>query len=295
METKKNILSKSRYVRRDSKINNLRQMYLNASRNDKNKKNLNENNLKKNMLKKQLSHYILSTDYNRSKTNQIISISKSPSQIIIPNIIKKNNVSMVLSNNYIRRYTNLKINQPRTPFNNYSKNKNNVISERSFQRNIKAPLINTNNKKNDDYIKVNNLVYYIRCPYCNHELNKVDKNHYKTNIFENKENISENLLNNNNNNYKYKTEKKYPTRKILKEEKSNHKSFYVNERGVFVFEQNDRPISSVKIVNSKSDLSKYINKSKVLGKKNNIGIYEGPVPITKVFIRPLKIRKNIVK
>ena len=36
-------------------------------------------------------------------------------------------------------------------------------------------------------------------------------------------------------------------------------------------------------------LSKYINESKVFGKKRNIGIYEGPVPITKVFVRPIKI------
>lgn len=280
MELKKHISSNTRYVRRDSK-NNFHQMQSNANPNNRIKINLTENNFNNNKLKKQLSHYILRSDYNRSKINQIIPMHKSPSQIISPKNNKKDNVSMVISNKHSR---NSRIIQLSTPFITYSKNINDT-SKRSFQRNIKTPLTNINNKNNNNYIKVNNLVYYIRCPYCNHELNKVENNHYKKYISNDKENISENVLNNK---YKNKTEK-YTTKKILKEEKSNHKNFYINERGVFVFEQNDKPTKCIKIVNSKPDLSKYSNKSKVLGKKNNIGIYECPVPITKVFIRPLKI------
>ena len=280
MELKKHI--SSRYVRRDSK-NYFQQMPSNTNRNNIIEINLTENNIKNNKLKKQLSHYMLRTDYNRSKISQMISMHKSPSQIISPKINKKDNVSMIISNKHSRNSRN---NQLNTPFITYSNNNNNNnnISHRTFQRNIKTPLIN---KNNNDYIKVNNLVYYLRCPYCNHELNKVENNHYKKNILENKENISENVLNNNNK-YKNKTEK-YSTKKTLKEEKSNHKNFYINEKGVFVFQQNDKPTKCIKIVNLKPDLSKYSNESKVLGKKNNIGIYEGPVPITKVFVRPLKI------
>jgi len=67
---------------------------------------------------------------------------------------------------------------------------------------------------------------------------------------------------------------------------------FVNEGKVGMYDTSATyyiPTKCIKIVNSKPDLSKYINKSKILGKKNNIGIYECPVPITKVFIRPLKI------
>ena len=92
---------------------------------------------------------------------------------------------MVISNKHSR---NSRIIQLSTPFITYSKNINDT-SKRSFQRNIKTPLTNINNKNNNNYIKVNNLVYYIRCPYCNHELNKVENNHYKKYISDDKENI----------------------------------------------------------------------------------------------------------
>ena len=261
METKKI----SRYVRRDSqKYNNSPQFSTNTSRNIQSKENIKDNNVKNNKIKKQLSTYILRTDYTRSKTGEITSLHKSPSQITIPTINKIRNISNKFSYSNSR-----KISQPRTPLVSSSINKN-----------------------NNDVIKVNNLTYYLRCPYCNHTLNnvphndrneKIGKNYYQNYTSENKENINENISYSN----IYKTEKKY--KKILKEEKSNHKSFYINKNGVIVFTQNDKPTTSIQIVNTKPDFSKYTNESKVFGKKKNIGIYEGPVPITKVFVRPIKI------
>ena len=279
METKKI----SRYVRRDSqKYNNSPQFSKNTSRNIQSKENIKDNNVKNNKIKKQLSTYILRTDYTRSKTGEITSLHKSPSQITIPTINKIRNISNKFSYSNSR-----KISQPRTPLVSSSINKN--IFENKTRREIKTPQISINN---NDVIKVNNLTYYLRCPYCNHTLNnvphndrneKIGKNYYQNYTSENKENINENISYSN----IYKTEKKY--KKILKEEKSNYKSFYINKNGVVVFSQNDKPTTSIQIVNTKPDFSKYTNESKVFGKKKNIGIYEGPVPITKVFVRPIKI------
>ena len=281
METKKI----SRYVRRDSqKYNNPPQFSKNTSRNIQSKDNIKDNNVKNNKIKKQLSTYILRTDYTRSKTGEITSLHKSPSQITIPTINKIRNISDKFSYSNSR-----KISQPRTPLVSSSINKNKNIFENKTRREIKTPQISINN---NDVIKVNNLTYYLRCPYCNHTLNnvphndrneKIGKNYYQNYTSENKENINENISYSN----IYKTEKKY--KKILKEEKSNYKSFYINKNGVIVFTQNDKPTTSIQIVNTKPDFSKYTNESKVFGKKKNIGIYEGPVPITKVFVRPIKI------
>ena len=85
------------------------------------------------------------------------------------------------------------------------------------------------------------------------------------------------------------TEKKYEIKEIRKQENKGHGRFYINENGVIVFSQNDQPTTSITIFSNKPDLSKYINESKVFGKKNNIGIYEGPAPETKVIVRPIKI------
>ena len=281
METKKI----SRYVRRDSqKYNNPPQFSKNTSRNIQSNENIKDNNVKNNKIKKQLSTYILRTDYTRSKTGEITSLHKSPSQITIPTINKIRNISNKFSYSNSR-----KISQPRTPLVSSSINKNKNIFENKTRREIKTPQISINN---NDVIKVNNLTYYLRCPYCNHTLNnvphndrneKIGKNYYQNYTSENKENINENISYSN----IYKTEKKY--KKILKEEKSNYKSFYINKNGVVVFSQNDKPTTSIQIVNTKPDFSKYTNESKVFGKKKNIGIYEGPVPITKVFVRPIKI------
>ena len=270
----------SRYVRRDSRKNNLEQISHNISRNNKTKENTKDNNAKNNLGRKQLSSYILRTDYIENKKRIITPFHKSPSQITVSSFSKRENLSHKFS-----KANSGYINQPRTPLVSYFSNKNNDIFGKSIKRNIKTPQISTNN----DFIKVNNLTYYLRCPYCNHTLNKIpnkdiiEKKHYTQYSLENKENMNENMPYSN----IAKTEKK--PRNILREDKSNHKSFYINKNGVIVFSQNDQPTSSIQIVNSKPDLSKYINESKVFGKKRNIGIYEGPVPITKVFVRPIKI------
>ena len=251
METKKI----SRYVRRDSqKYNNPPQFSKNTSRNIQSKENIKDNNVKNNKIKKQLSTYILRTEYTRSKTGEITSLHKSPSQITIPTINKIRNISNKFS------YSNSReISQPRTPLVSSSINKNKYIFENKTRREIKTPQISINN---NDVIKVNNLAYYLRCPYCNHTLNnvphndrneKIGKNYYQNYTSENKENINENISYSN----IYKTEKKY--KRILKEEKSNHKSFYINKNGVIVFSQNDKPTTSIQIINTKPDFSKYTN------------------------------------
>ena len=269
----------SRYIRRDSQKDNIKQSQ-NISKNNKTKENIKNNNINNNFVKKRFPSDILRTEFTRSKTSKMTPFHKSPSQITVPSFHKNENLSYKFS-----KANSGYINQPRTPLGFSSIDKNNDMFEKSIRRNIKTPQISINN----DYIKVNNLTYYLKCPYCNHTLNNIqnkyiiEKKNYTNYTLEDKENMNVNMSNSN----IIKTEKK--PKNILREEKSNHKSFYVNKNGVIVFSQDDKPTSSIQIVNSKPDLSKYINESKVFGKKRNIGIYEGPVPITKVFVRPIKI------
>ena len=141
------------------------------------------------------------------------------------------------------------------------------------------------------HFNIQNFIFkpiHLCCPYCNHSLNqvpKIEKTHFKKYKIEDKENISENLINN----IKYKTEKKSGIKSRINKDKSEFKNFYINEKGVIVFKPNDKPTTHIKIVNSKPDLSKYINELKIYGKKRNISIYEAPPPTKKIFVRPIKI------
>ena len=120
-------------------------------------------------------------------------------------------------------------------------------------------------------------------------LNEIDKKYMKESLtlIKNMTNyFYPNLLKNTKYNFDDAINK---TEEIRKQENKGHGRFYINENGVIVFSQNNQPTTSITIFSNKPDLSKYINESKVFGKKNNIGIYEGPAPETKVIVRPIKI------
>ena len=271
----------SRYIRRDSKKTIIRVVPINTIRDNK------INNLPKDKMDRnnfsQLSTYVLRSELVKGKEPNKEYFNKSTDKITVPLPNKKEKLNHIMFQSNQRLNQN---NQPRTPLVSTSRNKITGISviNNNSRRNVQTPQVN-NNK---DYIKINKLTYYIRCPYCNHELNqdpKIEKIHYRKNLLENKENINNNKVNN----IKYEPEKKYEIKRELKEEKSEFKNFYINEQGVIVFTQSDRPITSIQIINNKHYLSKYSSELKVMGKKNNIGIYEPPAPTKKVIIRPIKI------
>ena len=113
------------------------------------------------------------------------------------------------------------------------------------------------------------------------------ENALQKNLYRKKENINTN--NELNNNIKFETDRKYGIKRKIKEEKSEFRNFYINDQGVIVFKQDDRPTTSIQIISNKPNLSKYGSELKVFGKKRNIAIYEPPAPTKKVFVRPIKI------
>lgn len=292
MNVKKITLNKkvSRYVRRDSLKNNSSSVQLNIKPNTIKSININNNNnnIHHNKNYSSVSSYVIRSEVVKRKINDKKTFNKSYSNVNISHNVNTRG-------NYSFRHlpsapipNKIKIIQPRTPLINSSIKKISKIKDISFDniKNLKTPKISIND---NDYIKINNLIYYIKCPYCNHQLNqnpKKDNNHFTKYSSENKENIS---LNFNNINNKYRTEKKYSTKNVLKEKKSEFKNFFINEKGVIVFKNDDQPITSIQVVNSKPDLSKYSKDLKIFGKKRNISIYEAPTPETKVFVRPIKI------
>jgi len=275
----------SRYIRRDSKktiskvvrVNTIKNNRINSIDDDK----APQTNLS------QLSKYVLRSVIVKAQEANKENFNKSSGKITVNTTMKKENLNhtMFQSNQRLNQ-----INQPRTPLVSTSRNKITGISViNSSRRNVQTPQVNYNNK-NKDYIKVNNLTYYIRCPYCNHELNqdpKIEKTHYKKICIENKENINTN--NELNNNIKFETDRKYGIKRKIKEEKSEFRNFYINDQGVIVFKQDDRPTTSIQIISNKPYLTKYSSELKVFGKKRNIAIYEPPAPTKKVFVRPIKI------
>ena len=246
----------SRYIRRDSKktiskvvrVNTIKNNRINSIDDDK----APQTNLS------QLSKYVLRSVIVKAQEANKENFNKSTGKITVNTTMKKENLNhtMFQSNQRLNQ-----INQPRTPLVSTSRNKITGISViNSSRRNVQTPQVNYNNK-NKDYIKVNNLTYYIRCPYCNHELNqdpKIEKTHYKKICIENKENINTN-------------------------------NELINDQGVIVFKQDDRPTTSIQVISNKPNLSKYGSELKVFGKKRNIAIYEPPAPTKKVFVRPIKI------
>ena len=154
------------------------------------------------------------------------------------------------------------------------------------RRNIKMP------KTDNNTFIINNLTYYIRCPYCHNVLNQEPKKGKEINkiyhkMDENdKENLDENIR-------QIIKEHTYDTNPNLNETEIfygnyNMKNYYLNERGGVVFKSQDGPINNILIIHHR-DYSRYQKETKVLGKKQNIGIYESPPPLKKVFIRPINI------
>ena len=161
---------------------------------------------------------------------------------------------------------------------------------KTFQDNNKR-IIQTPKTDNNSFI-VNNLTYYIRCPHCRHVLNEQPKQIKEINKIYNKlenndkENLDENIQ-------KIIREHTYGSNSNLNEIKIIYKNYdiknyYLNERGGVVFKSQDGPVNSILIVHHR-DYSRYQKETKILGKKQNIGIYEAPVPKKKVFIRPINI------
>lgn len=294
MESKKVTITKTRYVRRDSQRNNnnTQAPAQKENQNNKRKIDLNENIANKQILKSHLTTHFLRTDFHRRISSQVLPLHKSQSQAFVTNLNNNENLPSRYPI-FKTKSTRFIFNQPTNPLMNSQNKIINSFTEKNIRRNIRTPQA----RSNKDFLNNSSMIYYVRCPYCNHLLNKepeinkiknvvkFEKKHYNTLSFDNKENIGENLFYNN----KYMTEKKYEIKEIRKQENKGHGRFYINENGVIVFSQNDQPTTSITIFSNKPDLSKYINESKVFGKKNNIGIYEGPAPETKVIVRPIKI------
>ena len=113
----------------------------------------------------------------------------------------------------------------------------------------------------------------IRWPFCRHDLSQEQ-------LFEQSALNSRNNYQNNNLTANQVTQKK------LKVENNKIKNFFLNEKGGVVFKQNTKPTISIRIVKRKTDISKYINESKELGKNKNISVYEVPISDTKIIVRP---------
>ena len=260
-----------RYIRRDSSKQSIQTnaLALTQKKNQPSKFNqtLNKKTVKNPLTKYQSSSLISNKNFTRKRSAQILTNQLSSRLLSKISITTPNQSTFQYKDRRIKR----EINTPRTPLIHSS-----TFQEKNTEKNI---------EKKTDYIKVNNLTYYVRCPYCKHMLNeepnkaeKIITKDFKNYFGENKENIS---FNSNNNNYDQES------KTYNKKGHRAHKSFYVDERGVIVFQDNNEPTTSIKIINNKSNLSKYINRSKVFGKKKNIGIYECPPPETQVFIRPI--------
>lgn len=260
-----------RYIRRDSSKQSIQTnpSALTQKKNQPSKFNqtLNKKTVKNPLTKYQSSSLISNKNFTRKRSAQILTNQLSSRLLSKISFTTPNQSTFQYKDRRIKR----EINTPRTPLIHSS-----TFQEKNTEKNI---------EKKTDYIKVNNLTYYVRCPYCKHMLNeepnkaeKIITKDFKNYFGENKENIS---FNSNNNNYEQES------KTYNKKGHRAHKSFYVDERGVIVFQDNNEPTTSIKIINNKSNLTKYINRSKVFGKKKNIGIYECPPPETQVFIRPI--------
>ena len=139
-------------------------------------------------------------------------------------------------------------------------NNNFDITDRSNMSNILSSRTNFT-----DFVNVNDSSLNIRCPFCNHDLSQEQKFNKKSII---KSYNTNNETINVNKSF-FGTEKPL---KIKKMKKMRIRNITFNEKGGVVFKQNTTPTISIRIVKKRIDLSKYINDSKVLGKKKNIGI-----------------------
>ena len=174
--------------------------------------------------------------------------------------------------------------QPKTPNPLFQKKKISTQNKRN-SRNITQTSIDTSNSfQNNNYNYLSKGSYYRfnsnvdqkkEKPAVKNKENKIDYI-YGQKKMEDKENLDQNV------------------KKILKEYLSDDNKteiikpkYYLNERGGVVFKSSEPPTTSIVIMNTKPDYSRYQNNSKILGKNKNIEIYEAPAPEKKVTIRSL--------
>lgn len=140
--------------------------------------------------------------------------------------------------------------------------------------------------ENSNSLLFNNLTCSIRCPYCNHVLN-LDKINARQSIgsidFNKTQNIIKPFFED------FDGALRFEKKEILKNEKYDPRNFYVDEKGVTIFKPRER--TSIVILNSKPNFTRYQEKTKIFGHSKNISIYESPSIETKVIVRPIKPKK----
>lgn len=197
-----------------------------------------------------------------------------------------------ITSSYIRRDSKISEGnptktKPKTP-DPLTQTKNMATQNRRNSRNIiQTSIDNTNNSakiNKNNYL--NNGAYYRSKTNIEKKMeNPIVKNKENKIIYqktmEDKENLDQNVK---------KILKKYgyddDKAKIIKP------VYYFNERGGVVFKSIKPPTTSIVIMNTKPDYSRYQKNSKILGKNKNIKIYEAPAPKTKVTIRTLNGKRK---
>jgi len=228
------------------------------------------------------SHIFISRDENRNYFKEMQNKSSR--------CLRRYNTSKNINNNYNTQPKALNIDTK--PYKNMN-NANNQSQKIIFRNEIKktqTPQCHTNE------IKVGNLIYYEKCPYCHHTLNNIPKNEFTNRRISYQK--KENDLENRNPKIKNKIGIIYDSykgeKKIIKNNKLNkvlnnsfgRRSFYVNEKGVIVFKPHKT--SSIIIEKTyKPNYERYHNYSITYGKGNNISYYEPPAPEKTVIIRPI--------
>lgn len=196
--------------------------------------------------------------------------------------LRRNNTNKNIYNNCRDQPKTLSIDTKSYKYKNNVNNQREKIISRMERKKIQNAQYNINE------IKVNNLTYYIKCPYCHHTLNDIHRNEFTNRQISYQR--KENDLENRNPNIKNIIGRIYDSyngqKKIIKNNEFGRRSFYVNEKGVTVF----KPPETHSIIIEKTykpDLSRYHKDSITYGKKNNNSYYEAPVPKKTVIIRPI--------
>lgn len=235
------------------------------------------------------SRYIKNKDNLKNLTNSRTNLNKKTNIIFNRKIQKPSLKPLKIESNYQKSQLFNITNQgdSRKPLH--------TVSSSSYIRRNENKNKNRNNKTqktNNNSFFVNNLNYYIKCPHCHHVLNEEPKKGKIINQIYNKfqkddkENLDENILKIIRE-HTYNTNSNKNTTKIIYED-YDMKNYDFNERGGVVFKSKDGPTNNILIVHHRQ-YSTYLNESKVLGKKQNIGIYEAPPPQKIVFVRPINI------
>ena len=192
--------------------------------------------------------------------------------------LRRYNTNKIINNYNTQQKT---LNKDARPYKNmnYINNRSQIINSRMERKKTET------SKYNQNEIKVNNLKYYIKCPYCHHTLNDIPKNEFNNRRipYQRKGNEFENR---NPNNIKSFYDSYKGENKIIKNNNFGRKSFYVNEKGVAVFKPQENSSLIIETI-VKPNYSRYHKDSITYGKRNNISFYEAPVPKKTVIIRPI--------